>query len=93
MLSSKAWLCGSLVLLALLLTGLNVTVLGSFIGKTATLHPDINNLKERMGARVVVLMNGVLFLLLAFVFMGVIFYAGVQSYSQYARAQGCDLID
>ena len=93
MLSSKAWLRGGLVLLALLLTGLNVTVLGSFIGKTGTLHPDVNNLKERTGARVVVALNGATFLLLAFVFMGVIFYAGVQSYSQYARAQGCDLLD
>ena len=44
-----------------------------------------------MGARVVVAMNGVAFLLLAFVFMGIVFYAGVQSYSQYAQAQGCNL--
>lgn len=91
MLSSKAWLRGGLVVLALLLTGLNVTILGTFIGKTVALHPDVNNLKERMGARVVVAMNGVAFLLLAFVFMGIVFYAGVQSYSQYAQAHGCNL--
>lgn len=91
--SSKAWLRGGLVLLALLLSGLNVTILGSFIGKTIALHPDVNNLKERGGARVVVAMNGVAFLLLAIVFAGIVFYAGGQSYSQYARSQGCDLVE
>jgi len=82
---SKAVLFTFLALAAIIVSALNVSVLGSFIGKAATLHPDINSIKERGAARAVVVLNGLVFLALLFVALGFAFYAGIGSCSSHGK--------
>ena len=88
---SRATLVTLLALTAIITSALNVSVLGSFIGKASTLHPDLDNIKERGAARAVVILNGLIFLSLLVVALGFAFYAGIGSYSDYAKKHGCRL--
>ena len=77
--------------LAIVLTALNVTIIGGFIGKAETLHPDIGSIKERGAARAMVFVNGLILLSLIAFILGYSFYAGISSYSDYAKKNGCQL--
>lgn len=91
MISKLVALVSTLSGLAIILTALNVSVIGGFIGKAETLHPDIGSIKERGAARAVVFVNGLILLsLLAFI-LGYSFYAGITSYSDYVKKNGCQV--
>ncbi|NCW89255.1 MAG: hypothetical protein EBV73_01650 [Rhodocyclales bacterium] len=85
---SKAVFVTILVLSAIIVSAMNVAVLGSFIGKAATLHPDVNSIKERGAARAVVVLNGIICLTLLFAALGFAFYAGIGSCSDHTRKHG-----
>lgn len=83
--------CLSILVLAFLLTMLNVLVVGGFIGKAVTIHADLETIKGRKRAQVVILINAILCfasLVLLVLYAGNL---GWKSFGTYARRKGCDL--
>ena len=81
----------SLLLLAFILTTLNVLVVGGFIGKALTIHTDLESVKGRKRAQIVVLVNTILSFVSLVLLVLYAVKLGWQSFGSYARSQGCDL--
>jgi len=76
---------------ALVVTALNVFVVGGFVGRATTVHPDLENVKGRQASKNVIALNSIIasiFLVLLILYAGSI---GWKSYGSYAMSKGCDL--
>jgi hypothetical protein len=76
---------------ALSVTSLNVFVVGGFVGRATTVHPDLENVKGRKASKNVIALNSILtaiFLVLLVLYAGSL---GWKSYGSYATSKGCDL--
>jgi len=80
-----------LALAAFALTSVNTLVVGGFVGRALTVHPDLESQKGRGAVRTTLLCNGTL----AFVFLvALVLFAGRfgwKTYGSYASSKGCDL--
>jgi type III secretory pathway component EscU len=84
-------LCVLILVGAFALTALNVVVVGGFVGRATTVHPDLDNIKGRKTSKSIISLNAllaVLFLVLLVLYAGSL---GWKSYNNYAISKGCDL--
>lgn len=76
--------CMNVLLVAfMILTALNVSLIGGFIGKAEVLYPDVDKLKERQPARIMIATNALLCILLVSFLLVYLFYRGFPVASSY----------
>jgi len=84
-------LCVLILIGAFALTAVNVVVVGGFVGRATTVHPDLDNVKGRAASKSIISLNAILavsFLIMLVLYAGSL---GWKSYSNYAVSKGCDL--
>ena len=89
----NAMACIAVFGLALVLSMLNVLVVGGFVGRAVTLHADLETLRGRKRTQIVILFNTILCFLLMVLLVLYAGRIGWKSFGKYARSQGCDLGD